>query len=646
MSFHSPNNLYFLFALLAPIIIHLINLRKPKKIYFSSIYFLKEIKKKNKNYSKLNDLLLLLVRLLSLFFIVLSFSMPYISSNKSSENKRIKIVIDNSLSMSSSIDNVRKIDIAKNYAYKTANSIKNKIALITINNKTDFEDNETINERIRLIDFENQEFKIDKIINDNDSLKFEYIIFTDLQFNAEDLLNIDNKKIVNIVPILDNKNANITIDTCWINNINYNSNFLELNVKFRNNSNINIENLPAFLFIDNKQTTQSLIKLEQHSDSVIMFNFPIEDTITSGHIQIYDDSYQFDNILFFNIKKYNISKLLLISDDLEDKFISKYLDKNYFNLKIQNSRNSIEDIFKYNAVILSDINEFNDEYYKNILKYVSNGGNVFISISNTSKNKLLKKIDIDIKNWVDQKLIINEINYDHPVLKNIFEEKITKNLDIATTDGYLEIKSKNYIDYILKLENNKPFLFSKKYLKGNFFIITSGLNQNSFFSSNLFAPILYNICNNFSHESYYNLDNKYYLLNESIGSKPISIENENSEIKLISKKQYGKYTIMPTTNVIEAGNYLLNLEDNSSSKISFNYNRKESKFYPNSIQNLKSLIKTKKSKNIKLMDYSSKEKIEFNNSDKEYWKICLIFALLFFLLEILIIKIIENEYIN
>ena len=45
MNYQNPQLLYFLFALSIPIIIHLFNFRKHKNIYFSSIRFLKQIRK-------------------------------------------------------------------------------------------------------------------------------------------------------------------------------------------------------------------------------------------------------------------------------------------------------------------------------------------------------------------------------------------------------------------------------------------------------------------------------------------------------------------------------------------------------------------------------------------------------------------------
>ena len=57
MKYQNPEILYALIAVLVPIIIHLLNLRKHKNIYFSSIRFLKKISEEKKQKLKLKNIL-------------------------------------------------------------------------------------------------------------------------------------------------------------------------------------------------------------------------------------------------------------------------------------------------------------------------------------------------------------------------------------------------------------------------------------------------------------------------------------------------------------------------------------------------------------------------------------------------------------
>src|SRR5215470_8319470 len=102
MQFVFPGFLFALSALSIPIVIHLFNFRRFKKIYFTNVRFLQEIKQDTRSRSRLKHLLILLARILMILFLVLAFAQPFIPVNKSnvvSGTKHISIFIDNSFSM-------------------------------------------------------------------------------------------------------------------------------------------------------------------------------------------------------------------------------------------------------------------------------------------------------------------------------------------------------------------------------------------------------------------------------------------------------------------------------------------------------------------------------------------------------------------
>ncbi|HDL18451.1 MAG TPA: hypothetical protein ENH29_05300, partial [Bacteroidetes bacterium] len=97
----------FLFALAAvslPFIIHLLNKRKPKRVRFSTLYFLKQLQQKKMRRLKIRQLLLLILRALIIAMFVLAFARPTLKSRSfllGSANVRTAaaIVLDNSMSM-------------------------------------------------------------------------------------------------------------------------------------------------------------------------------------------------------------------------------------------------------------------------------------------------------------------------------------------------------------------------------------------------------------------------------------------------------------------------------------------------------------------------------------------------------------------
>src|SRR5258706_15952530 len=102
MNFIYPGFLFALSALVIPVVIHLFNFRKFKKIYFTNVRFLREIKQDTQSRSKIKHLLILLSRILAVSFLVLAFAQPYIPATKGvvmSGIRAVSVYIDNSFSM-------------------------------------------------------------------------------------------------------------------------------------------------------------------------------------------------------------------------------------------------------------------------------------------------------------------------------------------------------------------------------------------------------------------------------------------------------------------------------------------------------------------------------------------------------------------
>ena len=80
MRFAYPEFLFALSLIAIPIVIHLFNFRRFKKIYFTNVKFLKDIKEETTSRSKLKHLLVLLSRILAVSFLVFAFAQPFIPS--------------------------------------------------------------------------------------------------------------------------------------------------------------------------------------------------------------------------------------------------------------------------------------------------------------------------------------------------------------------------------------------------------------------------------------------------------------------------------------------------------------------------------------------------------------------------------------
>ena len=100
MQFKHPEILYFLFLLLIPILVHLFQLRRFKKEYFTNVQFLKELSIQTRKSSQIKKWLLLATRLLILTALIFAFAQPFFEAEdaKATTNETY-IIVDNSFSM-------------------------------------------------------------------------------------------------------------------------------------------------------------------------------------------------------------------------------------------------------------------------------------------------------------------------------------------------------------------------------------------------------------------------------------------------------------------------------------------------------------------------------------------------------------------
>ena len=124
MQFIYPSFLWALMALAIPIIIHLFYFRRFKRVLFTNVKYLKEIKEETSNRNRLKNLLVLLSRCLAVAGLVFAFAQPYFPTGdriKSGIN-HISVFVDNSFSMTAARQDIPLLDFAKDKARLIINS--------------------------------------------------------------------------------------------------------------------------------------------------------------------------------------------------------------------------------------------------------------------------------------------------------------------------------------------------------------------------------------------------------------------------------------------------------------------------------------------------------------------------------------------
>lgn len=667
MRFQNPHFLYFLFAILVPIIVHLFNLRKHKIVYFSNVSFLNKVNSNKRKKNKIKQLIILFSRILIITSVVLAFSKPYLPISDNFESSEIIIYIDNSFSMNNISQQGRLLDVAKESGIKIIDNYKNKKFRIITNNFSSSENfiknsqeskeyilNITNSQKIRT--YEDILKKIENISSNSHTL----FIISDFQknnYSLSDLLNTDSLSRQILIPIKQLTNNNIKIDSCYIKNpIINNGNSNSIFAKITNLSSKKQEDILIKLEINNQHKTQQTISLLEKESKEIELNFNSRnENYINGVVSVDDYPINFDNKMYFSVNVNTKHKICQVSE-IENKNISKIFKNEdkiiYSNQKINKLDYNL--LKEQNLIILNEIANFSSGFINFLKVFVENGGSICvipsIELNNENYNNLLKVLETDlIKNNIKTNIKISKINNNHRIFNNVFtKKKLDKDIFLPSTNQYYSLdKYRNTInEKIFTLEDGNSFLKSYKKGMGEVFLFSSSLsNESNFTKHALFVTTFYNMAvqSDNSESLYYTIDKKNQIKLKKYNSNLENIyhlKSENTDIiaehKIENKAQY-----LSTHNQIQKANhYQLTQEEELLSYISFNYDRKESNTDQHLENDILNFINLNKIQNISIFDSSInlQENIDKLDKNKEYWKFCILLSLIFMLIEILLIK--------
>jgi len=674
MRYQNPQLLYFLFAIVIPILIHLFNFRKHKTIYFSSIRFLKEIKEDKRKRSNLKNLLILLSRILAIFFLVMAFTKPFIPLNKEHKpTENIFIYIDNSFSMDAENENGNLLAQAKEKARSICKSYPTESNFWLITNDFLAKYNKSVNasaignyidEISTTVYSKNLTQIVSRQTSANTKNSHLYII-SDMQnsgLQVEKLSTIDSTTTLFLVPLTANKNENLSIDSCWINSpVFSNEKEVTLFASINNHSDKNITEQAVFLELNGKQKSQQYINLKAKERKTFSFTFLTDNsTMQLGVIKINDHPITFDNNCYFTLKNTKKANILCINKRSSNAAITTLFanDTLLFNFKNTSVSNiNFNALKQQDFIIINELENLSSGLINSLNTFVKNGGSIALfppmNADLSIYNNTLRQLQISTLSELKiRNSAIDKVNINHPIFEHVFEGKL-ENINYPKINQYHQIITTNRSNSIALLtqENKNVFLevFSKE--KGLIYLFNGPLQStyNNFRKHALFVPTLLNMATSAVRvESIYNtISSEDYFSSSAIQNNTGIVHFKNEKIDIIptQKTHLGKQLFYTHNQIVENGIYSIEVDEKKIDAIAYNYATAESKISTLSIKELEKWKSSIGLENILLIDGNTTELIATiteTQKGKEFWKIALILSLLFFATEILLIKLIKS----
>jgi len=659
MNFKYPFFLYLLFAIIIPLIIHLINLRKHKKILFSNVKLLKSIKYKKSSYRKIKDIILMITRITTIIFLVFAFSQPLKKDkNKKSynNNNNIIIYIDNSPSMMNTIKNTKLIDLAKRKAIEIQKQNKNEISIIV--NEYDVLksiDKEDFVKEINEIKISYQEYSFESImskIKKHKNLNQSKIYFiSDFQKNvfSKDKIKEDSILDIQYIQIKGESTNNISLDSCWTEpkiQINKNN---KIYIKITNHGEKVKKSIPIKLHLNNNLNSISNVDLNKGQTKTIEMDFSSNKAgWNHGNISIKDYPLNHDDKIYFSFKIDKTKKVLSVYDkNTTDKIYNIFKNEETIKYDFKNiNQLDYNSLIKYDVIILNEIETFNTSFINKIKKYISNKKTLIIIPSKDiiidSYNNLFKEIQLNQISGISKtENKIKKLNLKSELYKDVFKETSNNLKAYPLIEKYYKTEGNNKLikEDLIILENGESLMSKYFYKSGEIYLLKLGLGEyfGDFQNNSLIVPTFYNMVLHSTKQDriYYNLKNNLILKFDYIKNKNQKFEIQDllESISFIPRvTQNNINTKFETLNQIKENGHYKIISKDTNIVFSINHNRSESKQEYISKESLEGEIDFQKSQEVNNIN----NKI---NKRQPLWKYCIIIVIFFMTTELILIKL-------
>ena len=642
MYWKHPEILYFLFFLIVPILVHLFQLRRFKKEYFTNVKFLKALTIQTRKSSKIKKWLLLGCRLLLLTCIILAFAQPSFDSKETKDsNKELYIVLDNSLSMQAK---GKKGELLQRAIQELLEEVPEKAFFSLLTNSESYWNTDIKSIRNTLLNtkFSGLPFQLESIVSKINAhksrTKKDILVITDgLGLNAKQLQNSAKKEALTfIIPKLEQKN-NCAIDTVFISKTV--ADFYEITIQLTSiEKNKNL--IPVALFDQNKLIAKTAVNFEKNKKTVL---FTIPKKEFHGYVSIVDNGLAFDNTYYFSILETKKVNVISIGATEKSDFLSRIYTKPEFLFQnYQLSELDYNILEKQDVIVLNELDIIPQALQTTLHSFASKGGSIILIPSDKST---LSNLNSFLKNLGNMKFmalentekLIAKINFNHPLFKGVFEKKVT-NFQYPKTKISFSISSPN--PAILSFADQADFLTYFQNQSAAIYVFSApinGLNSN-FQQSPLIVPVFYKMATNTISSRFSALvigKNNIHFTAATLNKEDIiSVKNNQEQFIPIQRIIGGKLQLDFNDYPTQAGNYQIYNKKEWIENISFNYNRSENNLAQ---ANENQLINDQKIDSI--ADFF--DKIQTNQTDNQIWKWFVIFAMLFLLTEMAIIRFLK-----
>jgi aerotolerance regulator-like protein/VWA domain-containing protein len=689
MNFINPLVLFGLFAASIPVILHLLNLRKLKRVEFSSLRFLKELQKTKIRRLRLKQIILLILRTLIIIFAVIAFARPTIDSTipgmGSSAKTSAIILIDNSFSMDISDEGGNRFNQAMATAREIINNLTegDEVTILGLAEESDFiipkfsrefgNSLTVLNEMQMNIQPGNitEKLRLAASLMENSlNVNKEIFLISDQQnnlFDPEQTEELDlfssNTTIYNVAIGRNSQSniQNISIDSLKILNRIFDVNKLvETEIDLQNHSQEDIDGVVVSMFYNDDRVAQRSTNLSSEARSrIAIASAPQLRGLIKGKVELEPDALNIDNSRYFGFIIPAKPRIAIFGSNGSTEFIRIALGErgviespaNYSIFRSDElSGKSLNDF----AMIIIAGGSYSKSDFERINDYASQGGGVLIFASEDPTLPAgLQQLgfgESQQRNYSqDKPAEIKSIEKIHPLFEGVFK---------GTTDNRKVVESPKIFTALVAQGGQEVIgIPGGKYMselrigEGKVFYLATppDLSWSSLPLTGIFPTLLYRSIN-------------YLSTTEQLGYSV----NAGEELRISLAKKYGKggnYTItdpngleyfqkavsLPSGDILDMGSlklpgvYVVGTSDGKPLiLVSVNIDPSESDLIPMTEENFELSVSDLVSEEVRMIDINRPREIlsgiQRSRTGTELWQLFVILAIITAIAEMLVGK--------
>lgn len=670
----------FLIGLLAvsiPIIVHLFNFRRYKKVYFSNVEYLEQLQTETKKQSRLREYIILATRILLIIFLVLAFAQPTIP-NKNNQLKQggcaVSIYLDNSFSMENTSSDGSLLEVAKEKAREILAAYKPSDLFQLITNDMEGSQFRWLSKEEFLSTLEEVEVssasptlatissKQQDFLRSNTSDNRLAYVISDFQRTTTDIehLRQDSLIVTTLVPLEAQAINNLSIDSVYFQTPAFvlGSNVSAI-ISVSNHGSEDIKNLPLKLFINDNERALSSIDIQSHSSQTISIPFTIEqEGMLQCYVETTDYPITFDDRYYFSLNIWKQISMLEVSNT-QQPFLRRLFEGDSLIQYHAVTERAIDfnTLSEHQFLVLNGLSSIPSGLAQTLTSFMEAGG-VILTIPTADAhietyNQWLASLQAPtLTQFHKGAAKITDLNAQASLYQSVFSGKVTEEIELPTVKGYFKTTSTSHtvVESIMAIGND-PYLTTTQHGSGRLYLLTAPLAPEycDFAQQALFVPTLYNMAlfslPVTSVATTMGYTSPTLLPCTSSHQGEVWHLSNASGFDLIPDIQThaGRAFLHPHNQIRESGCYTLTCDGGKENLygISFNYNRAESKmdFLPRT--EISNLIKDYHLSGYQIVKNASRPLDQYIRSQQEstsLWRHCLIVALILLVLETILIR--------